>query len=79
MQLVNIPEGSVAVTPSDSTNYTAGMANGFMVAVTGNVVVIHKPGDSPVQWYAVAGVQYACRHVRINSTSTTATGIVALY
>lgn len=79
MQLVNIPENSVAVTPHDTTDYTTGMANGFMVAVAGNVQVVHKPGASAVQWYAAAGVQYACRHVRINFTDTTATGIVALY
>lgn len=79
MEMKNLPENSVVVTPSDSVDYTLGTANGFMVGVAGNVAIVHKTGASAVVWPVLAGVQYACRHIRINSTSTTATGIVALY
>lgn len=72
MHMQNIPEESWSVTPSDTTDYTQGRAMGFQVSVTGTVQVIHKNGASPVPWYAVAGVQYACAHVRINETDTSA-------
>lgn len=79
MQMTNLPENSAVVSPSDSTDYTLGMANGFLVGVAGNVAIVHRPGEAAVVWPVVAGAPYACRHIRINSTSTTATGIVALY
>ena len=79
MQMTNLPEDSVVVTPSNVTDYAAGTANGFIVGVAGIVMVVHRPGGDPKPWPAAAGFPIGCRHIRINVTGTTATGIMALY
>jgi hypothetical protein len=74
-----IPDDSEVVTPHDSTNLTR-TASGFMVGTSGDVAIVHREGASPVVWPVLAGAQYACRFVRINSTDTTAGGgIVAFF
>jgi hypothetical protein len=62
------------ITPHDTTVLTR-LCHGFSVGVAGNVVVLTALGNVatiPV----VAGVIYPLLIKRVNSTSTTATGIV---
>jgi hypothetical protein len=73
-----IPTLSVEVTPSDSTNYSRGVALGFKVGVSGDVAIVYQDGSVCVE-YCVAGIDYPRYHIRINATNTTATDIVALY
>lgn len=51
----------------------------IMVGVTGNVAFLDGNGDSAVITALVAGVIYPIETRRILSTSTTATGIIALW
>jgi len=68
----------VAVTPSDSTDFDT-LTRGLYVGGAGDVVAVRHDGTA----VTFAGVQagtvlpIACR--RVNSTSTTASGIVALF
>lgn len=67
-----------AVTPHDSTNLTAG-CRGLYVGVGGNVVVV-APDDTFVTFVGVpAGAVLPVQAKRVNSTSTTATNIIALF
>jgi pimeloyl-CoA synthetase len=67
-----------AVTPSDSTNFTDGACLALYVGVAGDLVVVDNYGH--VTTFKNAAVGYhPIRAVRVNSTSTTATNIVALY
>jgi len=75
-------ELSVAVTPSDSTDMT--LLNGnfpraFYVGVTGNVVLVNTDYSTATYTAVPAGALIPARFRRINSTSTTASSIVALY
>jgi len=71
-------EGVEAVTPSDATNLTNN-ARGLYVGVTGNVSVVTITGDTAVFVGVPAGSIIPLRIKRVNSTSTTATDMVALY
>ena len=69
----------VAITPHDSTNFTEGTCRGIYVGGAGNIVVV-KPGGSTVTFSgALAGTIIPIQAIRVNSTSTTATNLVALY
>lgn len=69
---------AVAVTPSDSVNFTQGKCMGLFVGGAGNVVAII--GGAAVTFTAVpAGTSLYICATRVNATSTTATAIVALY
>lgn len=69
----------VAVTASDSVDFTDGACEGIYVGGAGNVVVVF-PGDNEVTFNSVpAGTILPVRAIRVNSTSTTATNMVALY
>lgn len=66
-----------AVTPSDGTDFSR-TVRGLYVGGTGNVVVVF-PDDSTVTFSSVpAGTILPVRIKRVNSTSTTATNMVAL-
>lgn len=66
-----------AVTPSDGTDF-ARTVRGLYVGGTGNVVAVF-PDDTTVTFQAVpAGTILPIRIKRVNSTSTTATLMVAL-
>ncbi len=66
-----------AVTPHDSTNFAREM-EGLYIGVGGNVVVV-LPSDTAITFVGVpAGAILPVRCKRVNSTSTTATNIVAL-
>lgn len=70
-----------AITPTDATKI--GPYQGFIVGVAGNVVVVMANGDgnggvTTVTIPALAGVIYPLAIQGVNSTGTTATGIVGL-
>lgn len=67
----------VAVTPSDSTDL-ADVCRGIIVGAAGNVVIDTLAGTTTTV-YLIAGVIHWIKAVRIRSTNTTATGIVAVY
>lgn len=71
-----------AVTPSNSTNFPGGPAAALFVGVGGDVVVVgvDNNGDVVETFKNVAsGTILPVRCLRVNSTSTTATDIKALY
>lgn len=70
---------SVAVTPSDSTDIAAGQTWGLYVGGTGDLVAVYQNGVTSTFTAVPAGAILPIRVKRVNSTSTTATGIVALY
>lgn len=73
---------AIAIVPSDTVNIDGqggrGML-GFFVGVTGNVAVAFQDGTATVLKGCIAGTIYPIKVIRINSTSTTATDLVALY
>lgn len=76
-RLISSPK-AVAVTPSDSTNLSFD-ARAIYVGTAGNVVAVF-PDNSTVTFSNVpAGTILPIVVKRINSTSTTASNIVALY
>lgn len=71
----------VAITPSDSTNIQASndfLTDAIYVGGAGVVVVVGQD-DVAVSFTCVAGQVLKVRAKRVNSTSTTATLLVALY
>jgi hypothetical protein len=66
-----------AVTPSDSVNLPAGVRRVYATGA-GNIAMVDPDGTVGVFAFA-AGEMKEIGPVRINSTSTTATGIIALY
>jgi hypothetical protein len=69
-----------AVTPSDTVDIMGGMlTDRLYIGVAGDVVAV-KDGGETVTFKAVpAGTQLYIKCKRVNSTSTTATDIVALF
>ena len=67
----------VDVTKSDTTRFNATI--GLTVAGSGDVNVLCVKDSAPHVFYAQAGVFYPIRAIAVYSTSTDATGIVALY
>lgn len=70
-----------AITPHDSTDFTDGVCRSIYVGGAGNVVAV-EPGDNgtAVTFIGVpAGSTLNIMAKRVNSTSTTATNMVALY
>jgi hypothetical protein len=72
-------EYMVAVTPSDSVDLPNGQPRGLYVGATGNVVVRDAGGTNTTLVGLAAGLIHPIAPVRILSTGTTATGIVAVY
>lgn len=69
----------VAITPHNSTNFTDGLCDAIYVGGAGAVVVVWSD-DSTSTFAAVpVGTVLYVRAKRVNSTSTTATNLVALY
>lgn len=77
-------ENAAVVTPSDTVNLLV-LTRGVVVGVAGNISVeMMGTGTSGGSSHSVvipvsAGIVYPIRVSRVNSTSTTATGIVALW
>jgi hypothetical protein len=68
---------SVAVTPSDSTDI-ASVVRGLYVGTTGNVVVVNLDDTTCTFTSVPSGTILPVQCKRVNSTSTTASSIVAL-
>lgn len=69
---------AIAVTPSDTVNFASGACRGLYVGGAGNVVAI--VGGVAVTFNgALAGTVLPVAATRVNATSTTATGLIALY
>ena len=66
-----------AVTPSDSANFGF-TARGLYVGTTGNVAVVGTDNVAVTFTAVPAGVTLAVNCIRVNSTNTTASNIVAL-
>jgi hypothetical protein len=67
-----------AVTPSDSTDFSY-TPRAIYVGGTGNIAAVSADGSVEVFSNVSAGSVLPIRPVRINSTSTTATLLLALY
>lgn len=70
-----VPQGVVAITPSDTVNLTVPI-RAFMVGAAGNVSVVMGDGSTGVIPLTATGIQYMGKIARINATLTTATGII---
>lgn len=77
--LAQLFETAEAVTPSNSVDFAGGIAGALYVGGAGNVVLITRGGQAITFTSVAAGtvIPVACR--RVNSTSTTATNMVALF
>jgi hypothetical protein len=74
-----IPDRFEAVTPDDGTDLPDGPCIGLIAQVAGNVSVDDVFGNTAVVMGIAAGVLLEGQFVRVRSTSTTATGLVAVY
>ena len=79
----------MSVTKSDTVNFDGSTyaanaatkaipADAIVVDTAGNVIVVFENGNTALM-HAVAGVIIPVKCIRINSTSTTAAGLSALY
>ena len=75
---VRVAPHYAAITVSDTVNFTDGICTSIWVGVAGNVQVV-RWDDTVVQFAAVGGTVIPVMAKRVNSTSTTASGLVALY
>ena len=66
-----------AVTPHDSTNLTE-LPKALYIGGAGNLVAVGED-DATATFAVTAGQVLPIRPKRVNDTSTTATGIIALY
>lgn len=73
--------GSVflAWTPSDTADLTRGVCRAVWVGGAGNLAVVDVEGTSTTFVGVAAGTMLPIMAVRIKSTGTTATNIVAVY
>jgi hypothetical protein len=83
MNAITPPCNAKAVTPHDSTSFAFGTAKAIYVGVGGNISVeMVGDGDSThrtVFSNVLGGTILPVQCSRVNSTSTTATTLVALY
>lgn len=71
-----------AIAPHDSTNLDKindDYPRAIYVGGAGNIVAVRADGTPVTFTGALAGSTIPIRYIRINSTSTTATALVALY
>ena len=69
----------VAITPHDTTDFDGFVTRGIYVGGAGDVVVVDHLGNAVTFSSVPAGTILPIRARRVNSTSTTATNMVALY
>ena len=69
----------IAITPSDTVNFVEGECRGIYVGGAGNVVAISTQTNSVTFVGVLGGTVLPVKAIRVNSTSTTATSLVALY
>ena len=74
-----IPVDYQAITPSNTTNFPGGMARGIYVGVGGTIVAITGAGTTTTFVGALTGSIIPGYFTRVNSTSTTATNLLAIY
>jgi hypothetical protein len=83
MQIQTGPYGnSLAITKSDTANFPGWANQGFCDAIYvggAGIVVAILQNDTAVQFTCVAGQILPVKAKRVNSTTTTATLMVALY
>lgn len=70
---------AAAITPHDSTNITGAPTRAVYVGGAGNVVAVMASGNVVTFTGVPAGTILPIRVDRVNSTSTTATSLVALF
>lgn len=71
---------AAAITPSDISSNNFDSCQGIYVGGAGNVAVVFEGDGTAVVFNSVpAGTVLPVRAIRINSTNTTATNLVALY
>ncbi len=70
---------AVVITKSDTVDLPDGIARGFYAGGAGNVVVIPVTGAAYTMTAVAPGVWHPIMFKRINSTSTTATSMLAGY
>ncbi len=69
-----------AITPSDTVNFSnRRMTRGIYVGGTGDVVAVRADGTAVTFTGVPAGTVLPIRAIRVNSTSTTATNLDALF
>ena len=68
-----------AVTPSDTVSYDGRVARGLYIGGSGNAVIVTDAGATVTFVGLQAGFILPVRHTRVNSTSTTATNLVAMF
>lgn len=78
-KLVDEQYDGYAVTPADGTDLDNGPCDAIYVTGAGNVAINLPDAGTAVLTTIGAGQIVACAAQRIKSTSTTATGIYALY
>jgi hypothetical protein len=68
-----------AITPHNSTNFTNGTCRAIYVGVGGTMTIV-TPDGSPVQLVGtVTGSIIPVQAIRVNSTGTAASSLVAIY
>lgn len=67
------------ITPDNTVNIAQGVTDAIFVGTTGNLVAVSENGATATFVAAPAGVTLPLRVKRINSTSTTADNLLALY
>lgn len=68
-----------AITKSDTVNFTDGQCDALYIGGAGDVAVVGPNGAAVTFSGMVAGAVYPVTAIRINSTNTTATNMLALY
>lgn len=69
----------IAITPSDTVAFVGGPCRGIYVGVTGDITLIPAVGGAAVLFKAVPVGILPVMALRVNTTATTATNMVALY
>lgn len=71
-------KGAESITPHNTTNFSRGVCNAIYVGVSGDVTALHL--DGTVQLYKSVPIGILpIMALRVNSTGTTATTMLALY
>jgi len=76
-QCPTLPDNALAVTPSDTDTFGQGVA--IYCGAAGNVSCIPWASDTAVTVAVLAGTMLPFRVKQVRATSTTATGLVAVY
>jgi hypothetical protein len=70
--------GAYAVTPADNTDLTNGVTRGLYIGATGNLSVVMADGMTVTFSSVPVGI-LPVQVIRVRSSSTTASSILALY